>query len=58
MKELLYEKITTIIEQKNQVLEDNKSLKEQIIEANLKIDFLENKEKNDLIEKFNKIIDS
>lgn len=57
-KELLYEKLTSISEQKNKILQENLSLKAQLIEANSKIETLEKKEEIDFIGKLTKLIES
>jgi hypothetical protein len=57
-KELLYEKLTSISELKDKVLQENEILKVQIAEANSKIEIFEKKEEIDLVGKLTKLIES
>jgi len=57
-KELLYEKLTSISELKDKILQENISLKAQLSEANSKIEVLENKEQIDFVGKLTKLIES
>jgi len=56
-KELLYEKLTSISEQKDKVLQENSSLKAQLAEANSKIETFEKKEEIDFIGKLTKLVE-
>ena len=58
IKELLYEKIASVKEQKDQFLQENEVLKAQLIEANAKIESFEKKEESDFILKLAKIVEA
>ena len=54
----LYEKIVIISEQKEKFLKENETLKEQLTEANSKIQDFEKKEDIDFVGKLTKLVES
>lgn len=56
-KELLYEKIVKISEQKENIIKENENLKAQLNEALLKIEYYEKQEEIDFIGKLTRLIE-